>query len=73
VLGLGHALKLPVLAEGVETNAELEFLKNESCNEVQGYLVGYPANIEGFRELTHGLGEAEKEQNVIPLASQAAM
>ena len=73
VVGLGRALKLPVLAEGVETTAELEFLKNEFCNEVQGYLVGLPADIEEFRHLTHGIDDAPVGQNVIPLASKASM
>jgi len=72
VLGLGRALNLPVLAEGVETVAELEFLAGEFCNEVQGYLFGKPTNIESFRQLTHG-GEAIEEQStVIPLLSKVS-
>jgi EAL domain-containing protein (putative c-di-GMP-specific phosphodiesterase class I) len=39
VLGLGRGLNLPVLAEGVETSAELAFLESELCNEAQGYLL----------------------------------
>jgi diguanylate cyclase len=54
VLALGRALKLPVLAEGVENKHQLEFLKNELCDQAQGYLFGWPDNIEHFRELTHG-------------------
>jgi len=54
VLGLGRGLGLPVLAEGVETNAELRFLQDELCDQVQGYLLGRPAAIESFRDLTHG-------------------
>jgi diguanylate cyclase (GGDEF)-like protein/PAS domain S-box-containing protein len=54
VLGLGRGLGLPVLAEGVETHAELQFLKDEDCDEVQGYLLGRPAAIDSFRDLTHG-------------------
>jgi diguanylate cyclase len=54
VLGLGRGLGLPVLAEGVETAAELQFLRDESCDEVQGYLLGRPAAIGQFRHLTHG-------------------
>jgi diguanylate cyclase (GGDEF)-like protein/PAS domain S-box-containing protein len=54
VLGLGRGLGLPVLAEGVETEAELKFLRDEQCDEVQGYLLGRPAAIGSFRHLTHG-------------------
>jgi diguanylate cyclase len=54
VLGLGRGLGLPVLAEGVETEAELQFLRDEGCDEVQGYLLGRPATIGSFRNLTHG-------------------
>jgi diguanylate cyclase len=53
VLGLGRGLGLPVLAEGVETDAELQFLQDELCDEVQGYLFGRPAAIGSFRHLTH--------------------
>jgi len=53
VLGLGRGLGLPVLAEGVETRDELAFLRNEHCDEVQGYLVGRPSAIDVFRSLTH--------------------
>ena len=53
VLGLGRGLGLPVLAEGVETDAELQFLQDESCDEVQGYLLGRPAAIASFRHVTH--------------------
>jgi EAL domain-containing protein (putative c-di-GMP-specific phosphodiesterase class I) len=54
VLGLGRGLGLPVLAEGVETGAELKFLQDEMCDQVQGYLLGRPAAIASFRHHTHG-------------------
>ncbi len=37
VIALGRGLNLPVLAEGVETKAQLDFLSGEACSEVQGY------------------------------------
>ncbi len=54
VLGLGRGLGLPVLAEGVETRAELAFLEKEQCGEVQGFFLGRPASIGSFRTITHG-------------------
>jgi diguanylate cyclase (GGDEF)-like protein/PAS domain S-box-containing protein len=67
VLGLGKGLGLPVIAEGVETNEELRFLQEESCDEVQGYLLGRPAAIGSFRQYTHsdsGLPQAEPGRKV---------
>ena len=55
VLGLGRGLDLPVLAEGVETEGELDFLVAENCEAAQGYLLGRPARIGQFSEYTHGL------------------
>lgn len=42
VLALGKSLSIPVLAEGVETREQLEILLREGCDEVQGFLLGYP-------------------------------
>jgi len=51
VIGLGHGLGLPVTAEGVETQDQLEFLARESCDAVQGYLFGRPAPIAAFADM----------------------
>ena len=45
VLGLGRSLGIPVVAEGVETDEQLEFLKGEGCAELQGFGIGRPAPI----------------------------
>jgi diguanylate cyclase (GGDEF)-like protein/PAS domain S-box-containing protein len=71
VLGLGRALSLPVLAEGVETRAEFDFLESEQCNEAQGYLLGRPGDIESFRQFTHGVGATE-EPIVVSLSPKTA-
>jgi diguanylate cyclase (GGDEF)-like protein/PAS domain S-box-containing protein len=72
VLGLGRALNLPVLAEGVETTGEFDFLKNELCKEVQGYLLGKPADIGTFRRLTHGDNTIEEPSAMVPLLTRAS-
>jgi diguanylate cyclase (GGDEF)-like protein/PAS domain S-box-containing protein len=51
VIGLGRGLDLPITAEGVETQAQLDFLVRESCQEVQGYLIGRPEPIANYAEL----------------------
>ena len=50
VIGLGRGLDLPVIAEGVETNKQLEFLSAEACAAVQGYLVGKPLPIGAYAD-----------------------
>jgi EAL domain-containing protein (putative c-di-GMP-specific phosphodiesterase class I) len=55
VLGLGQGLGLPVLAEGVETASELQFLSHEAaCTEVQGFLIRRPCDIAQLRDVTDG-------------------
>ena len=48
VLALGESLDIPILAEGVETQEQLTFLKEQGCDEVQGYLLGRPARDVGM-------------------------
>jgi diguanylate cyclase len=72
VLGLGRGLRLPVLAEGVETAGELAFLSGELCDEAQGYLLGRPAEIEEFRHITNdGAPVAVPEAAVLPAPAGA--
>ncbi len=46
VLGLGRTLNLPVLAEGVETEKDLAFLRQENCHGAQGFYFGKPGRIQ---------------------------
>ncbi|CAN7487395.1 bifunctional diguanylate cyclase/phosphodiesterase [Rhizobium sp. LjRoot254] len=45
ILALGQSLQVPVLAEGVETQDQLEILLSEGCDEAQGYFLGRPKPI----------------------------
>jgi diguanylate cyclase (GGDEF)-like protein len=51
VISLGHALNLRVIAEGVETDPQLRFLKQHGCDEVQGFFFGEPLPPEGHAKL----------------------
>lgn len=48
VIGLGHGLGVSLVAEGVETQEQLDFLVEEGCDAVQGYLIGRPAPIDDY-------------------------
>ena len=54
VIGLARGLKVPVVAEGVETEEQLQFLSAENCDEIQGYLVGRPEPIERYSSVVNG-------------------
>jgi len=45
VLGLGRSLEIPVVAEGVETQEQIVFLRGENCTELQGYAIGRPTPV----------------------------
>ncbi len=48
---LAHALDMRVVAEGVETAAQLALLRASGCDEVQGYLLGRPLSVTELRSL----------------------
>jgi EAL domain-containing protein (putative c-di-GMP-specific phosphodiesterase class I) len=45
VISLSKSINTPLIAEGVETLEQLKILKDEGCNEVQGFLFGKPTII----------------------------
>ncbi|MFM6357114.1 MAG: EAL domain-containing protein [Planktothrix sp.] len=51
LISMAHLLNLKVIAEGVETQEELELLNDFKCNEIQGYLFSPPVSLEGFLNL----------------------
>ena len=54
IIAMGHSLRLEVVAEGVETPEQLEFLREHGCDYMQGYLIGKPMPAE---ELSRMLAE----------------
>lgn len=71
VLGLGRALDLSVVAEGVETEEQAEVLRAAGCSLLQGYLIGRPAPITRFggvvgHTASPSPAEANPEQALVP-------
>ena len=59
VIALGRELSLPVLAEGVETEQQLRFLADESCDGIQGYYIGRPMPIREYGDVVGRPPEAK--------------
>jgi diguanylate cyclase (GGDEF)-like protein len=53
MIHLAHSIGLKVVAEGVENEAQFDFLKNSGCDLVQGYLMGRPMSAEALIDLLH--------------------
>jgi len=51
IISLAHNLKLKVVAEGVETEAQMNFLRSHGCDEMQGYLFARPLSVESCTRL----------------------
>jgi EAL domain-containing protein (putative c-di-GMP-specific phosphodiesterase class I) len=48
---MAHSLNLNVIAEGVETEEQQQFLKDNGCDHYQGYLFSKPVTIKAFEAL----------------------
>ncbi len=48
IIALGRSMQLTVIAEGVENNEQQQFLANEGCEQIQGYIVSLPLPPDEF-------------------------
>ena len=67
VISLGHMLNLKVIAEGVETEQQLAFLRENECDEAQGYHFGRPVSSDKIVTLLH---RSERTRSVINIEAR---
>lgn len=61
IIGLAHSLGIQVVAEGVETEAQLSFLYTQNCDAMQGYYFSKPLPASAFAQL---MSEGRKLENI---------
>ncbi|WIM06419.1 MAG: EAL domain-containing protein [Candidatus Nitricoxidivorans perseverans] len=66
IIDLAHRMKLRVVAEGVETEAQLGYLRMRGCDEMQGYLFSRPVPAGDFAELLR------QEKSLPPMVKEGA-
>jgi EAL domain-containing protein (putative c-di-GMP-specific phosphodiesterase class I) len=68
IVMLGHSLKMTVTAEGVETNAQADFLNHVECDEIQGFLYAKPVPEQDLAAVMMNAFEDEiEDQKLISL------
>ena len=65
VVRMAHWLGLPVIAEGVETLAQADYLQSVGCQVMQGYYYAKPMPVEDFEKLLQSISTS-KEQDYLP-------
>ena len=66
VIAMAHSLNLKVIAEGVESEEHVTFLREHGCEEAQGYLFGAPMSAEDFTELITRTGHGVLPRANVP-------
>lgn len=54
IISLGHNLDADIVAEGIENSTQLEYLKNNHCDCIQGFLFAKPMGVKDVEELLQG-------------------
>ena len=66
IIAMAHSLRLKVVAEGVETAQQLQFLRDNGCDEMQGYYLSKPLSEDQFRCLLQSVVVADAGPFISP-------
>jgi len=66
IISLAKGLNLKVIAEGVEDEAQLAFLRERQCDEIQGYYFSRPVSADKVAEMLRGTRSALQSQAIVP-------
>jgi|GEM_PF-408396 len=64
IMAMAHNLGMSVVAEGVETTEQYEYMKTIECDEIQGYLTGKPVPADQFESILRKSAEDKPNRNV---------
>ncbi len=64
IISMVHQMNIPVLAEGVETEQQRDFLRLKNCDLIQGYLYGKPMSVSSVRELLDRLKNKATKKSI---------
>jgi diguanylate cyclase (GGDEF)-like protein/PAS domain S-box-containing protein len=73
IINLGHALDLTVIAEGVETKEQLQYLSALECDVVQGFLFSKALSVKAFEELLVEQRKVASAKDLSPTVPLSAM
>jgi EAL domain-containing protein (putative c-di-GMP-specific phosphodiesterase class I) len=64
IMAMAHNLGMTVVAEGVETTEQYDYMKSIDCDEIQGYLTGKPVTADKFQAILQKIAEDKQNRNV---------
>ncbi len=64
ILAMSRQLGLNVVAEGVESEEQLEFLRRHGCNQIQGYLCSKPLSVDDFAAMLNNIAGSASDGKI---------
>lgn len=70
IISMAHSLGLKTIAEGVETIEQLDYLRGQGCDEIQGYYYSKPLSTEAFEMFVKNQNKSYKSRTQLPILCQ---